>query len=171
MKNIIKAAAVLLTAVMLTGCGQTEQESSSKAARNDGLSMEEMNKPKEERFSSIQGESEYDIDLTVLSSSMVYAQVYDMMSSPTEYEGKTVKMHGNFSYYKDPANGNEYFAVLIADAAACCSQGIEFVLDGSYVYPDDYPAEGDEVTVTGVFGWYKEDYATYCQLTGAEMER
>ena len=37
------------------------------------------------------------VDLTALSSTMVYAEVFAMMSSPEDYVGKTVKMQGIFS--------------------------------------------------------------------------
>ena len=62
-----------------------------------------------------------------------------------------------------------FFAVLISDATACCSQGIEFVLDGDYSYPDDYPLLGTNITVTGNFNYYKEGESTYCQLLNANM--
>ncbi|MDD6211747.1 MAG: hypothetical protein PUB22_01135 [Clostridiales bacterium] len=72
-----------------------------------------------------------DLDLTSLSSTMVYAEVYNMMSAPEDYIGKTVKMKGQFTYYQaydekgNPVPDQLYFACLIADAAACCSQGLE----------------------------------------------
>ncbi|HBB71969.1 MAG TPA: hypothetical protein DCZ71_05110 [Ruminococcus sp.] len=141
-------ASVLMSVMLLTGCGSTDTSSSvSSSAVQDG----------------------YDVDLTQLSSSMVYGQVYDMINNADSYVGKSVKMNGKFSYYKDEQTGKEYFAVLIADAAACCSQGIEFVLKDSKIYPDDYPPVDSEITVTGSFDWYKENYGTYCQLLDAEI--
>lgn len=110
-----------------------------------------------------------DIDLTQLNSTMVYAQVFDMVNNGDNYIGKTVKAKGPFSYYQEP-DGREFFAVIISDATACCSQGIEFVPDGDYTYPDDYPAIGTEITVIGKFNSYKEDIYTYIQLTDATME-
>ena len=63
-----------------------------------------------------------DIDLTALSSTMVYSEVYNMMTAPSDYIGKNVKMKGAFSYYQDPNTGNEYYACIIQDATACCAQ-------------------------------------------------
>ena len=91
-----------------------------------------------------------DVDLTVLSSTMVYSEVYNMMVSPEEYVGKTVKMDGLFAYYHDEATGNFYFACIIQDATACCAQGIEFVLTEDYTYPDDYPEVDAEICVFGM---------------------
>ena len=116
-----------------------------------------------------------DVDLTVLSSTMVYSEVYSMMSFPDDYVGKTVKMKGQFAVYQaTDENGafipdQIYFACVIADATACCSQGLEFVLAGEKTYPDDYPELGSEITVTGTFQLYDENGTTYCHLVDAEM--
>ncbi|WP_034452742.1 hypothetical protein [Butyrivibrio sp. AE2032] len=50
-----------------------------------------------------------DVDLTVLSSTVVYSEVYNMMVSPDNYKGKTVKMKGQFVPYYDEATGKYYF--------------------------------------------------------------
>ncbi|MBR5360245.1 MAG: hypothetical protein IK123_05075, partial [Lachnospiraceae bacterium] len=109
-----------------------------------------------------------DVDLTVLSSTMVYSEVYNMMYLPEEYIGKTIKMRGMFSYYHDDATGKDYYACIIQDATACCAQGIEFELEGEHS-PDEYPEEGEEVTVCGVFDTYVEDEYTYCTLRNAHF--
>ena len=113
-------------------------------------------------------EKPVDLDLTVLSGTVVYSQVYDMMMEPERYMGMQVRMKGSFSYFQDPNTMKEYFAVIIADATACCAQGIEFVWDG-HKYPEDYPTLGTELTVTGAFSTYEENGFTYLQLKDAEV--
>lgn len=108
-----------------------------------------------------------DIDLTKLSSTMVYAEVFSMMTNAKEYVGKTIRMRGNFSYYHNRPTDTYYFACLIKDATACCAQGIEFVLGGDLQFPEDYPRPGDEITVTGVFDSYLENEYTFYHLTNA----
>ena len=108
-----------------------------------------------------------DIDLTKLSSTMVYAEVFSMMTNAKEYVGKTIRMRGNFSYYHNKPTDTYYFACLIKDATACCAQGIEFVLGGDLQFPEDYPRPGDEITVTGVFEPYLENDYTFYHLTNA----
>ncbi len=110
-----------------------------------------------------------DLDLTALSGTVVYSQVYNMTQDPAAFEGMVVKLKGNLSYFKDPDTGKEYFAAVIADAAACCAQGIEFVWAGEHAFPDDYPPLDTEVTVVGTFGTYEEYGYTYLQLTDAEV--
>ena len=113
-------------------------------------------------------EKPVDLDLSALSGTVVYSQVYDMMMEPERYMGMQVRMKGSFSYSQDPDTMKEYFAVVIADATACCAQGIEFVWDG-HKYPEDYPSLGTELTVTGAFSTYEENGLTYLQLKDAEV--
>ncbi len=112
---------------------------------------------------------EVDVDLTVLSSTMVYSEVYNMTTNPESYIGKTVKANGLFAYYHNEATGKDYFVCMIQDASACCAQGIEFFPTEDYTYPDDYPAHGEEICVIGVFDTYKEGNYTFCTLRNARL--
>lgn len=105
-----------------------------------------------------------DVDLSVLSGTMVYAEVYRIMSAPSDYLGKTIKIKGtyNASYY--PPTQKYYSYVLVADATACCAQGFEFEWTGKS-YPEDYPENGETIEVVGVFGCYEELGTTYYSLT------
>ena len=99
-----------------------------------------------------------------------------MMTAPEDYIGKTVKMNGQFALYQaTDANGQPvpdqiYFACVIADATACCQQGVEFILAGDYKYPDDYPELGTDMTVVGEFRTYMEGEYQYCHLIDSIME-
>ena len=81
----------------------------------------------------------------------------------------TIKLRGNLTYYKDEQTGHEYYAAIIQDATACCAQGIEFVWKGEHHWPQDYPPEDTEVTVTGVFDLYEENDNLYIQLLDADV--
>lgn len=149
MKKIITS--LLVSTFLLVGCGSENTSEITETTLPPSLSRDG-----------------FDVDLTQFNANMMYAQIYDMMNRPTVYEDKSVRVTGNFTYYKDK-NENEYFSAFVPDAAACCSQGIEFVLDGNYKYPDDYPKQGSEITVTGIFSWYKQNNAVFCQLLNAKM--
>ncbi len=111
----------------------------------------------------------YDVDLTQLSSTMVYSEVYNMMVEPQKYIGKTVKMTGIYSHYYTETTNKDYFSCIVQDATACCAQGIEFVLTDDYKYPEDYPVEGDMITVAGTFQTYYEGEYLYCTLENAVL--
>ncbi len=170
MKKITVAAALIFAGSSLVSCGDTTKIDSLIVAQEETTSPDTSHsKLYEELGVEDSSSGDYDVDLTQLSSGMVYGQVYDMVYNPDDYVGKKIKAKGPFSYFKDDVTGNEYFAVVISDATACCSQGIEFVLDGTHVYPDDYPELGTEITVTGDFTYYTEDMMTYCQLQHAQL--
>lgn len=119
------------------------------------------------------GESAF-VDLTALSSTMVYGEVFAMMSSPEDYVGKTVKMQGIFSkgqlYAAGSLNdGGTVFACVIQDATACCAQGIPFELAGDHTYPQDYPELGDTITVVGTFEIHQQEGMQFCRLRDAEL--
>lgn len=120
-------------------------------------------------LSALSDTGEIDIDLTVLSSTMLYSEVYNMVTSPGNYMGKTVKMKAPFACFYEESTGNYYFACIFQDGTACCAQGIEFVLTDEYVYPDDYPEEGEDISVIGVFDTYQEGNYTYCTLRNAKL--
>ena len=116
-----------------------------------------------------------EVDLTVLSSTMVYSEVYNMLYYDQEsYYGKTVKANGIFAIYQMVVDGVTQpdpvaYACIIADATACCAEGMEFVLEGDYTYPDDYPELGTEITVIGEFQPYEENGMTWYHLVNAKM--
>lgn len=109
-----------------------------------------------------------DVDLTAMSSTMVYSEVLNMQQTPDKYVGKIVKMKGPFNVSE--IGDNRYFACIIADATACCSTGIEFVWAGDHSYPEDYPKKDQEITVVGTFNTYMEGSSKYMQLKDAEVE-
>ena len=115
------------------------------------------------------------IDLTAMSSTMVFAEVFNMTTHPEDYVGKTVKMQGIFSTGKLYAqegtfeDGGTVFACIIQDATACCAQGIPFDLAESRTYPEDYPELGAPITVTGTFEICTQDGLEFCRLSQAEL--
>ena len=116
-----------------------------------------------------------EVDLTVLSSTMVYSEVYNMLyNDPAHYLGKTVKARGGFSIYQLVTDGvlqpdPVAYACIIADATACCAEGMEFVPEGDLTYPEDYPELGAEITVIGEFQSYEENGMTWYHLVNARL--
>lgn len=173
-KNIIRFLSIAIIAAMLAACGSTDSkvneaiqnqmqdEAVSEAAVPSEIDDEQTNE------GNTDGDN-IDVDLTALSSTMVYSEVYNMVYTPEEYIGKTVKMSGMFVAYTNDDETQYYPAVIIADATACCSQGLEFVLEGNPVYPDGYPEAETDITVVGTFETYEEEGNTYCRLQNAKI--
>jgi hypothetical protein len=110
-----------------------------------------------------------DIDLTQMRGPMVYSQVFEMLSNPPLYRGKTVRMRGTYGMYSDEETGKRYHACLISDAMACCQQGIEFAPTNAVVWPQDFPAPGSPIAVQGVFDTYEEKGQRFVYLRNAVL--
>ena len=184
MKRLFCLLLAVCMMVFLCSCGKGGGED----AGNDTLSSNEeasasaeiIPTPNQQETPEKSGQAQpsagkVDVDLTVLSSTMVYSEVYNMLyNDPAYYLGKTVKARGEFSIYQlvtdgvlqpDPVS----YACIISDAAACCAEGMEFVLEGNYTYPDDYPELGAEITVIGEFQSYEENGMTWYHLVNARL--
>lgn len=108
-----------------------------------------------------------DIDLTEYNSNMVYAEVYNMMNEPEHYVGKRIRMEGICATYDTP--DRLVYGCIIADATACCKQGMEFVLSDDYA-PEDYPKPGSTIVVSGTFHLYDVGEFVFCDLVDGELE-
>lgn len=109
-----------------------------------------------------------DEDISQLSGTVTYAKVLEMVTDPDPYMGKIVRIQGLFDYFE--GESRMYYACVIPDATACCSQGFEFILSGDFHFPEDYPAQNDVITVTGVFDVYYEGINRYVQLIDATLD-
>ena len=184
MKRLFCLLLAVCMMVFLCSCGKGGGED----AGNDTLSSDEeasasaeiIPTPNQQETPEKSGQAQpsagkVDVDLTVLSSTMVYSEVYNMLyNDPAYYLGKTVKARGEFSIYQlvtdgvlqpDPVS----YACIISDAAACCAEGMEFVLEGNYTYPDDYPELGAEITVIGEFQSYEANGMIWDHLVNARL--
>lgn len=158
-----------ITVSTLIEDAQAEERKAAKEEPAEVTSVEEKEEPVEEIKSTTEI-SDVDLDLTQLSKTMVYAEVYNIMVEPESYVGKTIRMNGDYYIYKDETTGQQYYYCVIRDATACCAQGIEFELTEDYKFPEDYPEEGAFVTVSGRFDTYMEDDLLYCTLRDAVLE-
>ncbi len=176
MKKIISVLSVVLICLTLCACSEVD---TGRTKKNNTKTVDdilnEAATDNEKTSAAVSGGKDFiaddlnkedcDIDLTSMNSTMVYSEVNNMMINPDDYVGKRIKMSGQFSVF----GGEErnYFACIIADATACCSQGIEFMLKKERQYPEEYPEIGSEITVIGEFETYFEGDRKYCQLKDA----
>lgn len=114
--------------------------------------------------------SDVDVDLTRLSSTMVFSEVSNILMNPEEYQDKTMRMEGEMAIYPNyEQEDSYYYTVIVADATACCAQGLEFVLEGGSVDIDDYPEAGTQISVVGTGEVYVEDDVEYFHLVSAKV--
>ena len=183
----------LMLVTLLAGCGDDSSDRTNSGSQSptvsdvleEGMAEEDGEDANERQSGVTEGAPEpevidedvplsttegIDIDLTQLSSTMVYSEVFNIVSDPESFVGKVIKMQGSFTMYHDEATDNYYYGCIIQDATACCSQGLEFVPTNATVYPDDFPEEMATITVTGTFSIYEEGEYKYMTLKDAYME-
>ena len=148
---------------------ETEESTKEDTQKNDQQNTDTQT-PESVQGSVNAPEASVDVDLSVMDSDMIYATVYQMMSDPEQYVGKTFRIEGKFYVTYDEMTKNQYYYCVIKDATECCAQGLEFVWgDGSHIYPDEYPTDGTEVVVDGTFELYMENDSRYCRLANADF--
>ena len=124
--------------------------------------------PQQEATTQQTTATEFDYDLTQMSSTIVYSQITDMTMVPEEYAGKTIKMEGRFEIYGDPDKEDPYLGCIVNDATACCSVGLRFVLTDDYTSAD-FPLNGSDIIITGVFETYEYQGCTFGEVQNAQM--
>ena len=97
------------------------------------------------------------LDLTKMSGTVVFALVNRMVTEHAKFQGKRIRMAGVFSSYYDDQIDRRFYGCVIADALACCSQGLAFELAKPRKYPDEYPAEGAAIVVEGDYDYEKDE--------------
>ncbi len=150
-KTVLLCALGLLACILLTGCAASSADTGKTTATSTPKPMA------------------VDLDLSRLSGTVVYSQIYNMVSEPESYLGKVIKVAGYYSAYEDTERGVVYHACVIPDATACCAQGIEFIWGGKHQWPDDYQEDGTDIIVTGRLESYDEDGYEYLHLVDSEV--
>lgn len=193
MKKILACIICLTLAFGVTACGKAsdkdsngdtkiisdaknKQENSKSNTKKDVSKKEvagDAGKGKSSKSKSKTNSNKIDVDLNNLNANVVYSQVFLMMTEPDKFIGKRIRMSGQFNVYAaqegNPSGVTEYYAIIIADAQACCQQGIEFVWPG-HTYPDGFPEVKSNASVTGIFEVYEENGKKYCRLVADTVE-
>ena len=193
MKKILACIICLTLAFGVTACGKASDKDSngdtkiisdaknkqenSKSNTKKEVSKKEVaddaGKGKSSKSKSKTNSNKIDVDLNNLNANVVYAQVFQMMTEPDKFIGKRIRMSGQFNVYAaqegNPSGVTEYYAIIIADAQACCQQGIEFVWPG-HTYPEGFPEVKSNASVTGIFEVYEENGKKYCRLVADTVE-
>lgn len=193
MKKILACIICLTLAFGVTACGKAsdkdsngdtkiisdaknKQENSKSNTKKDVSKKEvagDAGKGKSSKSKSKTKGNKIDVDLNNLNANVVYSQVFLMMTEPDKFIGKRIRMSGQFNVYAaqegNPSGATEYYAIIIADAQACCQQGIEFVWPG-HTYPEGFPEVKSNASVTGIFEVYEENGKKYCRLVADTVE-
>ena len=173
-KCLLLSGLIAIAAFSMVGCGKGEAKADTTKTESKKADVESSDKKTDSAVEDFaadnpDGDPSVDIDLTTLSSTFVYSEVFNMIMEPLEFVGKTIKMEGTCNVYKDPDTGKVYYACFISDASQCCSQGLEFVLDEDKYQQSDYPENGEEIIIKGTFATYDENGNQYLTMLDTEL--
>ena len=155
MKKIIAIILALVLALSFVACSKNSDKNDNSNSKTATKATETTTEAKS-----------VDLDLTQLSSTLIYSEVYNMLITPDDYKGKIIKMKGQFNQYTDEQTGKTYNDEIIPDATACCQQGLEFELQNK---TNPNFEQGTEITVVGTFDTYSEGELLYCHLKNAKI--
>ncbi len=153
----------LIVALVLTGCGTQTLESTESVSTESTTESDSATAEADSNLGNY-------LDLSVFSDTVLYSELTNILVQPADYLGMTIRMTGTFQVYYDTAVNSYYYACVVYDATQCCTSGLEFTLaDDTLEYPDDYPEDGDTITVEGVLSQYKEGQYQYLTLADATL--
>ncbi|MBR1623272.1 MAG: hypothetical protein IJ675_05125, partial [Pseudobutyrivibrio sp.] len=142
MKKYLILLMVASLSIAVVGCGNTKASVEEEAPALEEAVEASVDDAIEDTVSEetvSDADPTVDLDLTALSSTMIYSEVFNMVMEPEAYEGQTVKMDGICNVYVDEETDKTYYACIVQDATQCCAQGLEFILDESLYDQSQYP--------------------------------
>ena len=114
------------------------------------------------------GDSDVDVDLSKLSTTMAQAEYENIVSNSGKYIGKTIRAAGTY-YDTYNSTGENFHYIIIIQGDECCQLGFEFKREGEYSAPDDYPAISSPIEVTGILSRGDDRGFPYLYLASAEI--
>lgn len=186
MKRIITIAVSAALILIASGCGASSESTAAKTGQSSAKTVSDVLSsaaqpttiadkeapiattiaPEDLVYPDLDYKAE--LDLSTMSSTMIYAEVSNMVQTPKNYLGKTVKTNGTLDIFVDPKTNTYYYSCMVQDATACCASGIEFSTEEEMKY-EDFPVIGTPITVGGVFETYKEGDTQYIRLKNAKV--
>ncbi len=137
MKKIILLVAAAFLLVLVISCKKAKENVENQAVLQNSASKK------------------VDLDLTKANYNIVSSIAVDIMFDPEKYAGKKMKISG--LYYSSVYEDQRFYSVLIWDATGCCPTGFDFIPPATMTYPDDFPANDEKITVTGLLDFIKKD--------------
>ena len=110
-----------------------------------------------------------EIDLTVMSPTMLFAEVVNMTRTPKKYDGATVTLRGGLMILAvDLETGVGSYSCYVEDATKCCQRGIGFTIDRP-LEDTSILVEGTEVIIRGTFEIYEMGGRNFVRIADCDI--
>ncbi len=133
--------------IMLTGCVDSENinidevSTSPTTGKSDFILDADTTPPANSSTSNV------DYDFTSSSSTMIFAQVYELTSNPTDYVDKTFKISGTYQSQYVESLSTDIMMLSVNDEGGCCTQSIELLFKDDVKIPEN----SEKITVEGTY--------------------
>ena len=154
MKKIHILLSCSLIMLCLSGCSKTKVENPNpEDAVPTGQSISNYidSAPENKSESKPAASDGIDYDFTDMNFNILNAMNFEMAVDPEKFYGKVMKMRGQFFTVVEPESGQRFYYCVIYDPTACCQTGLDFMMTGDKVYPDDFPPEETYIEIQGPF--------------------
>ncbi len=110
-----------------------------------------------------------EIDLTMMSPTMLFAEVVNMTRTPKKYDGAMVTLRGGLMILAvDLETGVGSYSCYVEDATKCCQRGIGFTIDRP-LEDTSILVEGSEVIIKGTFEIYEMGGRNFVRIADCEI--
>ena len=112
-----------------------------------------------------------EIDLTMMSPTMLFAEVVNMTRTPKKYDGATVTLRGGLMILAvgfDLETGVGSYSCYVEDATKCCQRGIGFTIDRP-LEDTSILVEGSEVIIKGTFEIYEMGGRNFVRIADCDI--
>ncbi len=147
MKKIYLVLVLLMMLGLLPGCATSGTGVSPQAPKSGNPANSATQAP---GTGPVQLNEPPHIDLTRLSNTMAYAQLYDMVMAPERHQGITLRVHGSYYGFQSQETGKITHLITVRDNVGCCEMGMEFQITGDLIWPDQFPQNNSMIELTGI---------------------
>jgi len=133
---------LLFSSFILSSCSKKTEGENTPLPKTVSEESTEVKKEAEQ-----EAEKGYELDLRNMNYNMLSGITFEMLVEPEKYAGKSLAISGQF--YSEIYEEKRYYSVIVWDATLCCPAGMDFIPPEGLLYPDDFPADEEEIVVYG----------------------
>ena len=110
-----------------------------------------------------------DVDFTEFGMTMAMGKFFEVFTNSSEYLDQIMRVRGEYFSMFFQETGQRHHFITLIPGDDCCRMGFEFMVSGEKSFPEDFPAEGMVIEITGVLSVYEEFGSHFIYLATDEI--
>ena len=147
MKKLVQVLFVI-SLIFFSACSKSKNTEEISADQTQPQSQPQSQLQEQTQPQTPTQKTKVDYDLSNMNYNMLSSVTFDMLIDPDKYKDKTVKMAGQF--YSEIYEEQRYYTIIVWDATQCCPAGMDFIPPENMIFPESFPEEESQITVTGI---------------------